>query len=91
MVPAAANPTMPIKVNTIQTAVLLASPVAGTPVSGSPEPEGVSGGPGYLSKASMASSMAFANASTTACSVMFLSHTTALTAASTPEKSLYSS
>ena len=74
-----------------QTAVLLASPVAGTPVSGSPEPEGVSGGTGFFSKASMASSMAFAIASTSACSVMFLSHTTALTAASTPEKSLYSS
>ena len=41
---------MPSKVNTIQTAVLLASPVAGTPVSGSPEPEGFPAEPASFPK-----------------------------------------
>ena len=43
---------------------------------------------GFYSRAAMASSIAFAIASTSLCSVMFLSRTTALTAVSTAEKSL---
>ena len=43
---------------------------------------------GFFSRAAIASSIAFAILSTSDCSVIFLPRTTALTAASTPEKSL---
>ena len=43
---------------------------------------------GLFSRAAIASSIAFAILSTSDCSVIFLPRTTALTAASTPEKSL---
>jgi len=62
-----------------------------------PESLGVAGSVGltgissFFSKAAIASSIACAMASTSACCVIFLPLTTACIAASTPEKSLYSS
>lgn len=52
---------------------------------------GVSVVAGFFTNAAIASSMAFAIASTSSCSVMFLSRTTALIADSTAVKSVYAS